>query len=108
MEATESIMPLDPTNPATWNLIATDDEPDTIEIMEILCTHHNIQLRTASSGPQCLELLTDQIPDLLLLDIQMPDMSGWEVLKLVREDPNPTLNQMPVVAMTAHAVAGDR
>ena len=58
------------------------------------------------TGPEALARLTIDPPDLVLLDISLPDMDGPEVLQHMRLDA--TLCQVPVIALTAHAMAGDR
>lgn len=58
------------------------------------------QITTATSGQECLQLLQeDQIPDLILLDIMMPEISGWEVYKKLKE--NDLWKKIPVVFLTA-------
>lgn len=58
------------------------------------------------SGPDALAGFRREVPDLVLLDISMPEMDGTEVLARMRADP--ALSGVPVVALTAHAMAGDR
>ncbi len=94
------------TDPSTWNVLIVDDEPDSVGVVEHIFVFHKARVRTASSGPACLELLKQEVPHILFLDIQMPKMSGWEVLKHIRE--NPTLKDVIVIALTAHAMHGDR
>ena len=60
----------------------------------------------AESGPKGLELLRAEKPTFLLLDIQLPVMSGWEVLETIRKDDQ--LKDLPVIAVTAHAMFGDK
>lgn len=58
------------------------------------------EITTATSGQECLQLLEDdQIPDLILLDIMMPDISGWEVYKKLKD--NDLWKNIPVVFLTA-------
>ena len=59
-----------------------------------------------ASGPEALAGFRRDPPDLVVLDISMPDMDGTEVLRRMREDP--ALAVIPVVALTAHAMSGDR
>lgn len=59
-----------------------------------------------ASGPEALAGFRREKPDLVLLDISMPEMDGTEVLQRMREDPG--LADVPAVALTAHAMAGDR
>ncbi|NPU96137.1 MAG: response regulator [Candidatus Omnitrophica bacterium] len=58
------------------------------------------------TGPEALEGMENDPPDLVLLDISLPGMDGAEVLRRLRESPR--LKTLPVVALTAHAMAGDR
>ncbi len=59
-----------------------------------------------ASGLEALAGFRDEKPDLVLLDISMPEMDGPEVLERMREDPG--LADIPAVALTAHAMSGDR
>jgi len=58
------------------------------------------------TGPEALEGMENDPPDLVLLDISLPGMDGAEVLRRLRDSPR--LKTLPVVALTAHAMAGDR
>lgn len=58
------------------------------------------------SGREAIARLPAAVPDLVLLDISLPEMDGTEVLRRIRADP--TLAHLPVIALTAHAMAGDR
>lgn len=59
-----------------------------------------------ASGPEALEGLSGDLPDLILLDISLPDMDGVEVLRVLRDDAE--RRALPIVALTAHAMIGDR
>jgi CheY-like chemotaxis protein len=93
-------------DPSTWNVLVVDDEPDNIGVVEYILLFHNAKVRIANSGLACLESLKQERPTVVLLDIQMPLMSGWDVLKEIRNDEN--LRDLTVIALTAHAMAGDR
>lgn len=88
-----------------WDVIIVDDEPDNIGVIEIVFNFHRVRFRTASSGQQCIDLLFESIPTLILADIQMPFMSGYELLKHIRAKPE--WQAIPVIAITAHAMSGD-
>jgi two-component system, cell cycle response regulator DivK len=60
----------------------------------------------ADDGHQALELARRHLPALVLMDLSMPVMSGWEATRLLRSDP--ALQDIPVLAVTAHAMVGDR
>ena len=88
-----------------WRVLIVDDEPDNIGVIELVLSFHNANVRTAESGMECLRLMTEEAPTLLLVDIQMPQMSGLELLEKIREHEN--WRHIPVVAVTAHAMMGD-
>jgi len=88
-----------------WNVLVVDDEPDNVGVIELVLSYHNASVRTAASGMECLKLMAQESPNLLLVDIQMPQMSGLELLAKIREHEN--WRQIPIVAVTAHAMLGD-
>jgi CheY-like chemotaxis protein len=84
-------------------IMIVDDEPDQIfgikTSMEEIYTNE-YEVISAESGKKCFELLeNDKVPDLILLDIMMPEMSGWEVYDKLRE--NPSWRTIPIVFLTA-------
>jgi CheY-like chemotaxis protein len=88
-----------------WNVLVVDDEPDNVGVIELVLSYHRAVVRTAQSGSECLQLMTEESPNLLLVDIQMPQMSGIELLAKIQEHEN--WRHIPVVAVTAHAMMGD-
>ena len=80
-----------------------DDEPDQIFGLKTALEENfgdKYQVIPAESGKQCLEILeTQDSPDLILLDIMMPEMSGWEVFDKLRD--NPSWQKIPIVFLTA-------
>jgi CheY-like chemotaxis protein len=91
---------------AGWNVLIIDDEPDNVGVLSYLLMFHNIEFRSGVNGEECLRLIREQRPTLVLLDIAMPIMSGWQAIKAIRDDES--LNDLPVIALTAHAMEGDR
>lgn len=82
-----------------------EDNPDNqLLIKAILADLYEVT--EFETGPQALEVFTGWKPDLVLLDISLPEMDGTEVLRHIREDP--AFRFIPVVALTAHAMDGDR
>jgi len=59
-----------------------------------------------SSGMEAIEAFKKSKPDVVILDISLPEMDGTEILRRIRGDPN--LHDLPVIALTAHAMVGDR
>jgi len=88
-----------------WHVIIVDDEPDNVGVLEVVFNFHQATVRMADSGVQCLKLLQEEIPTFLLVDIQMPGMSGYDLVKIIRE--NRQWSHLPVIAVTAHAMPGD-
>ncbi|MDP2217445.1 MAG: response regulator [Methanolobus sp.] len=85
-------------------IMVVDDEPDTIDLVKIILESENIQVIGASSGFECLELMELEKPDLILLDIMMPDMNGWETFHKIKER-NPAL---PVAMLTVKSQEFDK
>jgi len=94
------------TDVSHWNVLIVDDEPDNIGVLEYVLRFHNARVRTALAGSRCLEMLHEELPTVLLLDIQMPSLSGEDLLKIIRE--NTAWQHLKVIAVTAHAMEGDR
>ena len=92
-------------NVSDWDVIVVDDEPDNIGVIELVFDFQNVLMRVAESGQQCIKLLHDRVPTLLLVDIQMPDMSGYELLRLIRS--NKDWSHLVIIAVTAYAMEED-
>ena len=83
-------------------ILVVDDSPDVIYAIKHGLENLGDEYKVigADSGMQCLELLeNNQIPDLILLDIMMPEMSGWDVLAKLKEDPE--WKKIPIFFLTA-------
>ena len=63
-------------------------------------------VRSAGDGQQALDEVERQLPDLVLLDMDLPVLNGWETCAALRKNPNTT--RLPVIALTAHAMTGDK
>ena len=82
-----------------------DDNADNrLIIRTILEDHYDII--EFSSGMEAIEGFKKSKPDVVILDISLPEMDGTEILRRIRGDPN--LHDLPVIALTAHAMVGDR
>ncbi|MBI3967708.1 MAG: response regulator [Chloroflexi bacterium] len=80
-------------------ILIVDDQPSARATIEALLRHEGYQLAFAAGGAEALTLAVDLRPDLLLLDVMMPEIDGFEVCRLVRSDPR--LAEMPVILLTA-------
>ncbi|MBV5329744.1 MAG: response regulator [Chlorobium sp.] len=81
-----------------FSILAVDDEPVNIQLM-IAALKDNYDILTALSGQEAIELLEEQIPDLILLDVMMPDVSGYDVCKIIKADER--LVEIPVIFLTS-------
>jgi len=84
-------------------ILVVDDEPRMIHFIRLNLEHDGFQVFEASSGSQALERLRDHLPDLVLLDVMMPDLDGFETLRLIRE-----ISTVPVIMLTAKGEEDDR
>jgi len=83
-----------------------DDTAGNLMLFTALLEAHGAEVMTTASGREFLAQLPTITPDLILLDIQMPDMDGYAVFEQLRK--NSATLHTPVVALTAHAMSGDR
>ena len=86
----------------------TDDNEIVLEILSDFLVSRKFRVELALSGQEFLDKLEHMIPDVVLMDIQMPGMSGLEVIRRIRAHPNPVIANLPVIAITALAMYGDR
>jgi len=87
-------------------ILVVDDTPHNVKLLADLLTFKGYDVCTAASGPQALELLAGFDPDIVLLDVMMPGMSGYEVCTEIRNNPETRL--LPVVLVTALDAAEER
>jgi CheY-like chemotaxis protein len=95
-------------NISDWTTLLVDDEPDNLSVLELLLTFYDARVMSARSGQEALKLLAEHPFTLALVDIQMPGVSGWDIIKHIREHESRAVRTMFVVAVTAYAMAGDR
>jgi class 3 adenylate cyclase len=84
----------------TARILVVDDLPANVRLLEAILEPAGYSVLSASSGPEALELVTADLPDLVLLDVQMAGMNGYEVCRRIRE--NETTALLPVVIVTSH------
>jgi CheY-like chemotaxis protein len=89
-----------------WIILIIDDQQDNLEVTSAVLRFHGVQVYTAVNAEDGLKVLDRVTPTLILLDLSMPKMSGWQMLKIVRESVQ--WANIPVIALTAHAMDGDR
>ena len=82
-----------------YNVLAVDDVPLNLILVEKMLARFKFRIRKASGGRQALEEISQEKPDLILLDLMMPEIDGFEVLRRVRE--NPETSGIRVVILSA-------
>ena len=87
-------------------ILIVDDEDDILHFLELVLREKGYEVVTASGGHEALTKAQVDRPDLVLLDIMMPQMDGWEVLKLLRVDEETA--DIPVAMLSARTEAKDR
>ncbi len=86
-----------------YKILVVDDEKRMVRFIQLNLEQDGYQVITAYNGSEALEQVRTQLPDLILLDIMMPDINGFEVLKRIRE-----VNTVPVIMLTAKGEEDDR
>ena len=85
------------------NILVVDDEERMIRFIRMNLEHDGFQVNEALSGKQAVQKLRDVNPDLILLDVMMPDLNGFETLETIRE-----VSNVPVIMLTAKGEEDDR
>ncbi|MBN1385121.1 MAG: response regulator [Elusimicrobia bacterium] len=86
-------------------ILVIEDNPLNREIVEVTLKKEGYNLVLAVDGEDGLQKL-EESPDLVLLDLSLPKISGWDIIKKIRKDKK--YKNLPVIALTAHAMVGDR
>ena len=89
----------------TWRVLIVDDEPDNLQLASELLEFSGATVAQAATGSRSLELVDEFGPNLILLDLAMPGMDGWEVHQRLRTRSD--LDGVPIVALTALAMPED-
>ncbi len=93
-----------PINEKKSKILIVDDTPQNIEVI-INILNNEFSLIVAKDGRQALHVIEKLIPDLILLDVSMPEMDGFEVCKLIKNNPN--TKDVPIIFLTARAESDD-
>src|SRR5262245_47477990 len=88
------------------HILVVDDEPDLLELVRVNLSQAGFEVETAETGRQALERARRSAPDLVILDLMLPDLSGTEVCRHLRSDAG--LGEVPIIMLTARADEVDR
>ena len=86
-------------------ILAVDDERHIVRLVEINLQKAGYEVVTASNGREALEMVAQEKPDLVVMDVMMPEMDGLEALEKMKADPE--MSQIPVIMLTAKAQDAD-
>ena len=87
-------------------ILYVEDNEDNIYVVKNRLTRHGFTVLVAMDGAQGLAMAVAEKPDLILMDLSLPLMDGWEATRRLKGSPE--TRHIPVVALTSHAMAGDR
>jgi two-component system response regulator VicR len=87
-------------------VVCIEDEPEMIDLVRLILGRKGYEVIGANGGIDGLEAVRRELPDIILLDLMMPDMDGWEVYQQIKADE--ALKDIPVVVVTAKAQSIDK
>src|SRR3989449_6841224 len=86
-------------------VLAVDDDPAVLRVIEALLTRNGYMVKTASTGAEALKILSQIVPAVLILDVMMPEISGYDLCYLVKSEER--LKKVPVIFLTARGAPQD-
>ncbi|NDV25566.1 hybrid sensor histidine kinase/response regulator [Desulfovibrio sp. JC010] len=89
-----------------YNLLLVEDNPINQQVAEQILLPTGIEIDAASNGKEAVKMVQEASYDIVLMDIQMPEMDGYEATDIIRNELG--LTELPIIAMTAHAMRGDK
>jgi CheY-like chemotaxis protein len=87
-------------------ILLVEDNEINREMLTRRLERHGFAVRCAIDGPEGVAMASSEMPDLILMDVALGAMDGWEATTLIKG--NPATAQIPIIALTAHALASDR
>ncbi len=93
-------------NQPTKHILCIEDEPEMIDLIRLILGRRGFDVTGATGGKAGLVAVREKLPDLVLLDLMMPDMDGWEVYQQMKADES--TRHIPVIVVTARAQSIDK
>jgi DNA-binding response OmpR family regulator len=87
-------------------IVVIEDDPEMIELVKLILAKDGFKVTGAGNGREGLETIQEVVPQVVLLDLMMPDMDGWEVYQSMKA--NDTMKNIPVIIITAKAQSIDK
>ncbi len=91
---------------STYRVLLVEDNPDNFQLVRFLLEQGGHQVLGAYNGREGVELARKEMPDLVLMDLSLPEVDGWTAARQLKEDP--ATAAIPLLALTAHTLPGDR
>jgi DNA-binding response OmpR family regulator len=89
-----------------YQLVYIEDDPDMIQFVKVVLGDERYEIRGALNGEYGLRMIHDNPPDLILLDLMLPDLSGWAIYQTMQKDR--WLKNIPIIVITARSAPIDR
>ncbi|WP_053094200.1 ATP-binding protein [Cellvibrio sp. pealriver] len=107
--AMKKIISAEPTTLPSLNILIADDVPQNIEVLQLMLTRNGHRITTASNGNEAFEQFKKQTFDVVLMDIQMPEVDGLQACRMIRHwEQTQGTKSTPIIALTASVLAQDR
>lgn len=87
-------------------ILVIEDNETNIYLMKFMLEKHNFEVIVAKDGSRGIEMAKQEKPDLIIMDIQLPKIDGYEATRRIRKVPE--LKNIPIIAVTSYAMVGDR
>jgi len=90
----------------TRKILYVEDNEDNVYMLKTRLTRRGFTVLVAGDGAEGVSLAAAEQPELILMDLSLPVLDGWEATRRIKADPQ--THHIPIIALTAHAMAGDR
>jgi two-component system cell cycle response regulator DivK len=89
-----------------WRVLLVEDNYDNFEMVRFLLERADYTVLGARTGREAVKSAQENKPDVILMDLSLPEMDGWEAAREIKNDPE--IANIPLIALTAHTLPGDR